>query len=80
MSLDQSARPLDIENAQVFDYQRDVIVELHGETPNGEFEAVSYVFRDDPDEEAERLQSPEIDDAHEDAVYEALADTDYEIG
>ncbi|WP_459191914.1 hypothetical protein [Halosimplex sp. J119] len=82
MSLDQSARPLDIENARVFDYQRDVIVELHGETPSGEFESVSYVFRGDPDEQQTRLQAPEIADAHEDTVYEALgdADGDYEIG
>ncbi|MFC7138737.1 hypothetical protein ACFQMA_02660 [Halosimplex aquaticum] len=77
MSLDRTTRPLDVENARVFDYRRDVIVELHGETPDGEFEAVTYVFRDDPDDAG--LQSPEIDEAHEAIVYDALADADYTV-
>ncbi|WP_436926644.1 hypothetical protein [Halosimplex amylolyticum] len=78
MSLDQSTRPLDVENVRVFDYRRDVIVELHGETPDGEFDAVSYVFREDPDDET-GLRSPEIEADHEAAVHEALDEADYTL-
>ncbi len=77
MSLDQSTPPLDVENVRVFDYQRNVIVELHGETAEGEFDAVSYVFRDDSGDAG--LRPPEIADAHEAAVYEALDDAGYTI-
>ena len=55
-----------------------MIVELHGHTPAGEFEAVSYVFRVGSDDE-EGLRSPEIDTAHEEVVREALAETDYSL-
>ena len=78
MSTEQDTPPFTVENTRVFDYRREVIVELHGHTPAGEFEAVSYVFRVGSDDE-EGLRSPEIDTAHEDVVREALAETDYSL-
>jgi hypothetical protein len=69
---------IDVSNTKVFDYQREVIVELHGRTPSGEFTAISYTFRADPDEET-RLQSPEIESAHVEVVQEALFAADYTL-
>jgi hypothetical protein len=76
MSPKEDTLPFNIENTRVFDYSQEVIVELHGQTPDGEFEAVSYTFRVDPDVKRE-LQPPEIDAAHQEAVWETLAETDY---
>jgi hypothetical protein len=77
MNSGQDISFADVENTRVFDYRTEVIVELHGHTPDGEFEAVSYVFRVDADDEG--LRSPEIDAAHEEVVREALAETDYAL-
>lgn len=78
MSTRQDAPPIDVENTKVFDYQQEVIVELHGQTPEGEFEAVSYAFRVVSDGE-EGLRPAEVDAEHEEVVKEALAETDYSV-
>ena len=78
MSVDQSIPPTDIENTKVFNYQGEVIVELHARTPTGEFEVVSYAFREDPADET-TLQHPEIPSAHEEIIIEMLAETDYTL-
>jgi hypothetical protein len=78
MSTGQDISAADVENTRVFDYRQEVIVELHGHTPDGEFEAVSYVFRVEADDG--RLRSPEIAAAHEEVVREALSETDYSLG
>lgn len=78
MEPDQTDPALSISNTKVFDYRREVIVELHGQTPDGEFEVVSYTFTADPDEKR-RLRSPEVPAAHEEVVDEALAETDYTL-
>jgi hypothetical protein len=36
-------------NTKLFDYKREVIVELHTRTTTGEFEVVSYTFTEGPD-------------------------------
>lgn len=77
MSTDQSTLPSEIENTRVFDYQREVIVELHGRTASGEFEVVSYAFTEGV--EGTRLQHPEIPSPHEEIIREALAETDYTL-
>lgn len=78
MSTEQSIPPADISNTRVFEYQREVIVELHGQTTAGEFEVVSYTRTEDPDNET-RLKHPEIPSVHEEIVQEALAETDYTL-
>lgn len=78
MSTDQAIPPADISNTRVFDYEREVIVELHGRTTAGEFEVVSYAFTEDSDHE-NRLDHPEIPSAHEDLVQEALSERDYTL-
>lgn len=78
MSTEQSIHPADISNTKVFEYQQEVIVEIHGRTTAEEFEVVSYTFTADPDEEAE-LRHPEIPPVHEEVVQEALAETDYTL-
>lgn len=77
MATNQPESSLDVSNTKVFDYRRELIVELHGRTPDGEFDVVSYAFREDPEEDG--LQAPEITAAHEDVVEEALAETDYSL-
>lgn len=76
MSTDQPIPPADISNTRVFDYEREVIVELHGRTTAGEFEVVSYAFTEDSGHES-RLKHPDIPPAHEGIVQEALAERDY---
>lgn len=79
MGTAQADRPLDVSNAQVFDYSGEVLVELHGRTADGEFEVVSYAFTPADDDET-RLRSPDIPSAHEDPVRETLAEEGYELG
>lgn len=76
MNLDRDTPALDVENTRVFDYHEEVIVELHGHTPEGEFEVVSYAFSVRSDDER-GLRGPEIDPDHEEIVREALSGTDY---
>lgn len=78
MSTEEATPVFDVENTRVFNYRQELIVELHGHTPDGEFEAVSYAFGVDPDGE-DGLRSPEIDTAHERFIREALAETDYTL-
>ena len=63
---------LDVTNAKLFDYQREVVVELHGETADGEFDVVSYRFRQDPDEDGLLQFQGSFEGAHEDAVRDEL--------
>lgn len=78
MGTAQADPSLDVSNAQVFDYRREVIVELHGRTAAGEFEVVSYAFRQDPDDET-RLCSTDVADSHEAVVHETLAEAGYTV-
>lgn len=80
MGTAQADPPLEVSNTKVFDYQREVIVELHGRTTSGEFEVVSYAFRQDPGGEAGlQPRATEIASAHEELVQEALAEADHTI-
>lgn len=78
MEHGSTERTLEVRNTQVFDYSQELIVELHGRTPDGEFDVVSYAFRANPDGDG-GLQAPEIQAVHEDHVEEALAETDYSL-
>jgi hypothetical protein len=78
MGSEQSVSPAAIENTKVFEYRREVMVELHARTQAGEFEVVSYTFRTDPEDET-TLQHPEIPSTHEEIVTEVLDETDYTL-
>jgi len=74
----QVAPRLDVSNTRLFENRREVIVELHGWTADGEFGVVSYAFTPVPDADAQ-LRAPEIPSAHEEVVLQALTETGYTL-
>lgn len=75
----EAERRFTVTNTRVFDYQREVVVELHGRTPAGEFEVVSYAFTPDPDEETRLQGFGTVEPPHEERVRDTLGEEGYTL-
>lgn len=70
---------LEVTNTRVFDYRREVVVELHGRTSAGEFEVISYALTPDSDEETRLHSSEMVESTHEDRVRDTLDEEGYTL-
>jgi hypothetical protein len=69
----------EITDHSVFTYPDEIIVELRGETTDGEFAAITYQF-EPVQSGTERLKPRDsIDDDYEDAVRDVLVEAGYEL-
>ena len=69
----------EVTSHSVYTYPEEIIVELRGQTADGEFTAISYQF-EPTSPEAKQVQPREsVDDVHKDVIREALAESDYEL-
>lgn len=69
----------EITDHSVYTYPDEILVELRGQTPEGEFTAITYQFEPaESNPEAVQPREP-IDDADEEALVEILAEAGYEL-
>lgn len=69
----------EITDYSVFTYPNEIIVELWGQTADGEFTTISYQF-ELTSSGTKRVQPRDpVDDAHEDTIYDALSEAGYEL-
>ena len=69
--------PFEVTNTRVFDYQEEVVVELHGRV-DGEFDVVTYRFTPAQDDDGLRFPGS-VDSDHEGVVREKLAENGFSV-
>jgi hypothetical protein len=69
----------EITSSNVFEYQNEVIVELHGRTADGELTVLSYSFEPDTDDETHLTPRERIEPDHQVAVEQSLEAADYRL-